>query len=67
MANAGQISGIRRMWQELGRDEKGLAKFLSEQFAQEAPEALTWEEAGKVIVELTKEVKVDRAVMAMTP
>ena len=59
-ANAGQVSGIRRMWGELGRDEESLVVRLNNDFAQQAPEALTFEQAGDLITQLIKETKKER-------
>jgi hypothetical protein len=64
MAQPGQVQAIMSLWQRLNRDPVKLAPFLFEQFAQNHPAALTQEEAGKVIGELDKELRVEQRAMA---
>ncbi len=64
MAGVGQVKAITGLWDRLGRPQEKIGPFLFEQFAQNDPAALTQEEAGKVIVLLDKEARIERAVKA---
>ena len=61
LANAGQVSGITRMWAQLGRTEDELTAFLFDEYAQDDPQALTFADAGSLIVSLSNELAAQKA------
>jgi hypothetical protein len=55
-----QVGAIQSLWQRLNRPPAKLGPFLFEQFAQNDPAALTQEQAGTIIGQLDKELRLER-------